>query len=866
MAALTKKLVELQRSSPGKKLHLDFLQAFAEHGQNASPVEAVNFLSQLRKVREASAKKIKGVTQRQLLQVWANECADHQGWQLLRSRLFRKGKDGLEGVQSRDLSLAYNTLSHMNLSVEVAEVWPLIASRLQAGTMKDPRELMGVWTVAPEEHMQSLDVPLARALGAAADKLAIPQLLSCIARAGTRPGSEAVRWSAGELGRRLSDLASEDLAAIVAHLDTRPPAGAIGEFDGLVAKAKAELVSRDGALEAHHLVRLLGSIKRRDDELWIMVRKQLLTRKNLSAPQILEVCRLLHSFPDGAKSEASVFGFVAKQLRTHLSTRADPPLVTLVARNLDVLICDYDTCQDLLNAAVRLRQDLYPGALWKLFLCASDVDLVGRHPALQNRLQKIGDVLEQHLIGEMTLSEMTGIVVAMRRNNTVLKKSASQMTKRFMEVLRTVEEQASGAAAPEVPGEAAKSIVGSAEGTGKNWLAEVQRLLLGYWTQLRILGLDEPQLLEAVRSMGVVADGCQLDAKALADVVGALAAAPSEDAEAGAIRESLVALVVAKVPSLSQRTLLEIADITASDAVRGAVVSEVNRRLSGGTSAGVVTSVSSLRRGEDFDNLATFLLRWPAWSSVAPPLEGDVDGGEPSGPSGPLVARAQELVAGSLPRIMEKEPSEAARRLSDALRVLMANSPGSDASLASLRQSLHLLSRMEARGQIEPPKAPLAADLAFGFCVLYRGALPFDVSARLWRLVGSAFAGSAAGGGSSSSSSGGGSGSVGGSRGSATGHASGALAAAVDVAVGAGRASELWVFGHTVRYLSSPSVLAALRLMPQAPVLEACLARFEHKPAKLHFHLLQDGDAAAAALSKLREFLGPELAEDAEAK
>jgi len=869
MAALAKRLVEIQRAkAPGKQVHLQLLEAFAEHGQQATCLDAANLVASLRKARDEVVTRTPpvGMSQRQQLQLWAGQCTGHEAWQLLRDRMFRDGKDGVEGLSSTLLSRTYNNFRHMSLTREADEVWPLVASRVEDGSMKDAHQLLGVWNVAPEEHLPHLDAPLEKAMGADQERVwREMQLLSCIARAPDQPGSKAVLWCARELGRRLVDLTSEDIASLVVHLDARLRGadGVPGDLRDLARKAQDELVARDGTLEPRHLVGLLGSIDSRDDKLWTLLRRELLAAK-VSVPQVLEVCRFLHRLPGGRESEPSLYGKMAKQLRSTLATKAEPGLVTRVARNLECFVGDFDTCQSLLNAAVRLRKDLFPGALWTLFTCMSEVDLVGRHPSLQNRLRMIGDVLEQHGIQQKTtLKEMAGIGEAMRRNKTPLAKCSSKMAERFLEVLQTAEDEYRQRDSPGDVAEESKTgtRAESAEGVGStNYLAVTQQLLVGFWAELRGLGIEEPALTEAARRVcSAAVDGCgrQLDAPALAECIQKLEAVASKDAEAAELRDGLVALLVERFPRLSQRALVEAADLGASDALRTAVNAEVGRRLlgsSGHATAGTVAGISALRRGEDLDDLVAILSRWAAWSSSSGlPLAGAAVGSVVSGgaagslPPTKLVSHTELLVATSLPGIMRREPVAAARRLSATVQAFLAGGPGNATPLVPLQQGLHLLSspssvagsglsaaepQQNSTSSSSVPEAapatlglPTAADLAFGFCALSGGPLPLDVAARLCRLTGGALVVS----GSSDSDG----------------------AEAAEAAIGAGRAAELWAYGLSMRHLISPSARATLRMMPEASILEACLAHFERRPQRARFALAQDSDVAAT-LARLR--------------
>mmetsp|Transcript_10056 Transcript_10056/g.31578 ORF Transcript_10056/g.31578 Transcript_10056/m.31578 type:complete len:940 (-) Transcript_10056:26-2845(-) len=812
--SLATRLAEVQKATSKANLHVELLQAFAEHGHSASASESVQFLQQLRKARDGFSERSTHQPEgpRLSLLKWREDCTTHEGFKLLKRRLFAEG--GIEALPDDELSRAYNQLRRLSLPAEADQLWPKVQARLAEGKMAGARELLGLWSVAPQEHMAEVDTPLSRAIEQREQRSW--QLLSAVSRASDWPGAQTVLRCAGKLSEILPDLSSEDLALIVAQLSSRmkPDVSAPRALIKLADRAKAELLARDGRLETLQLCGLLGSMEDGSDELWPMVRKQLCTKHDLSAQQVMQVCRFLQERRKERGGElgtddAELFGVVVKLLQVMLNKRAQPGLVSMVSKSLDSVASDFRTCQCLLNSAVRLRKDLYPLVLWRLFVHCGEVGLTSRHPSLKSRLENVASSLEQHGIGNrMPLSEMAAVTEAMRQNGIVLPKCAAQMAEECLQVLRRTEAEVSGAPqhaeADDVAGSAASGpadAAGSAEASASDidWLAEAQRLSLIFWTQLKKVDAEEnTALTAAVETFCAPGADCRLDGGALVKSV--------EDLEGmegvSSLRDNLVGHLAARLPAMSPRLLVETSAVVSSQKLRQAVTEEVIRRLN---------NVHALRRGQDFDDVVAILARWTAWlqaeRAAAKQAEEESSPSESSPVPLELLHRIAHMVADSLPKVLERDPAAARHRLAETVAVLSALEPDG-IPLASLRQGLNSEATISASWEPVP-----AAELAFGLSALHAGALPFDTSLRLWRFAG------------------------------------GVLEAKGTDSLPGSQAAKLWAFGLAARHLSSRTVRAAMVQAEEAPAMEAFLTRAEEqarRPERNRFKL--DREAGPSAL------------------
>lgn len=827
--ALAKRFAELRK---GIRPHLELLKVFQEHGAGASAVESVDVLARLKKTRDevvasSTSGSRAGQSQRQLLQQWNRETTQHEGFQQLWKRLLEaEGKEGLVGLPSSALSRTYNQLCRMNLRKEAEEVWSTVHSRVVAGKMADPRELLGVWSVAPEEHLAELDAPLAKAMGTR--EPLTWQLISAFSRVAERPHSKTVLWCSQRLEAQLQDLASEDLAMVLSMLRRPGAEGGLPEaLRKLAREAKVELVSRDGALEPAQLVMLLESVEGHDDELWPMLRRQLLARKeDLTARQILEACSFLHRLPmAGHDAEINLFKALTAQLRRLLHNRSDPALVGLMVRYLDALASDLPTCQSVLNAAVRMKRDLYPAVLWKVFLSSSEADLVGQHPALQSRLQNIGEVLEQKAVKNMPLSEMRQAAAAMRRNNVPLPKSAEEMARHFLEVLERSKEAAGNADT------AAKADESGGETT--NWVGESQRFLVGFWADTKALGITtSADLAEAISAFSSPGERCKIEAQGLVECAEDLGALVAEDAQATEIQKGLISHLEKQLPSLGQRPLVQAANQATTISLQEVLIREIGRRFQQGKvaeTADAAESAFAVKNGADLEDLISLLERFALWRSE----------GSEAAASADIVLRSMDLAAEALPGFMDQEPELAHDRLLAVVKVFASLGGHGEAHIAQLTRALHRLSvprlGLDGAAAARPGTPATAAGLAYGYAALHGGAPPLDVAARLWRLSGSAL--------------------------EAAAHAEGhkrigpeALVAAIGSGAGNTAAAELWTFGLTMRHLASASALSGLRLLPEAEALEACLQHLERRPEAARFSLEQEVDASRM-VARLRSAL-----------
>eukprot|EP00933_Yihiella_yeosuensis_P030596 TRINITY_DN24219_c0_g1_i1.p1 TRINITY_DN24219_c0_g1~~TRINITY_DN24219_c0_g1_i1.p1 ORF type:complete len:1021 (+),score=296.66 TRINITY_DN24219_c0_g1_i1:130-3192(+) len=818
-----------KRATSKRDLHLKYLKAFSDHGKKASVQESLDLLGRLVQSRNDQ--------QRADLRTWRQDCAQHQGFTLLRERLLQT--EPLKDLPSSVLSNMYNKLQRLNFEEEAQQVWPVVSEKVSAGQMKNARELLGIWSVAPKENLSLVDGKLAQAVRDSNTNSW--QLVSTIARGlADMPNSKAAQASAKALEKHLADLSSNDLADIVGRLGQRsemtahdsPPVA----LESLLRRAKAELVMRDGEIEIQHLCGMLGAIESCNEALWPVVRRQLLVKKDLKVKYILETLRFLQR-ASKKEEEQPLRGKLVKQLQSLLQKGVmDANLVAEVSRHLDVIVGSSAACQALLNSAVKLREDLHPAVNWRLFVRAGEANLLAHHPMLQARLDRIGKILEQHGIGRkgMSLNEMVSVARAMRANNVKLESCAEQMAKHFVEVLNHGEEGArrrAEAAAAKADAEAAEAAKASEEAEAKteeknngdkvgavetkaegvqetgeptaeknSLLGEVQRQLLIFWTQLNSLDLEEPSLTEAALATCAKGADLRLEAKELAQCAAELTSL-GRGSEAKEMSEALLGHLRGMLRSLELEQLLEVAELAPSD-MSDAIVAEVKQRLqsSDGTSG-----LQAAQNGKELDSLVSLLLRFSTWQA-------STDIGDAS-------LRVAGLVSETFEEISKREPKAARRRLLATTKAFAAVGVGeAEPSLAEpLRITLHQL----AAGAVRKPW-PLteASEFAFSFTLLHGGDLPFDVASRLWRLAGSSIAGD------SDSS-----------------------------AIAGEKVAKLWAFGLAIQNLSSKTVLASLRLAEDAPALEAFLASKE-KLRNARFELnLEEDSSHSSLIAQLRSAL-----------
>eukprot|EP00927_Polykrikos_kofoidii_P040676 TRINITY_DN34722_c0_g1_i1.p1 TRINITY_DN34722_c0_g1~~TRINITY_DN34722_c0_g1_i1.p1 ORF type:complete len:974 (+),score=177.84 TRINITY_DN34722_c0_g1_i1:65-2923(+) len=829
--ALLRRVNELQRGTSSKnRLHIELLQAFADHGAAVSAPDVVTFLSHLRQTRDAVAvgAEKSAVGPRSVMQRWANECRQHEGFAVLRNHLI--SEEGIKGLSGPDLSRAYNQLRRMNLQHEAELVWPVVSSRLGEGKLQSARELLGLWSVVPEEHLDAMDAPLAKAMQG--EQLKTWQLVGAVGRALHRPESQAVRLGVLALGKRLRDISSADLALLITQLSGRSAAAASSggtaadvaipaDLAEVSRNAALELVQRDGDLATAELCGLLRAINRSDDVLWPKVRKQLLLKKDFSASQALTILRFVQSEDNVADSDSSLAGLAAKRLQKLLDTQAHSGLVALVSKSLDVILGHVATCRSLLNAAVKLRQDLFPAVLWGLFVRAGDVGLLNAHKSLHPRLQGIGQILEKHGVQRqrMPLRELLDAAKAMQRNKIVLHESLSQMAQQFVDVHNEVLKRLSNDEAPKDP-----------EAANTNWLGEVQYLLVSFWVQHRLLGAEPKQALSRVAEEIVAPGGnCQIKGSQLVEVISDLQ--KIQDDEALQLLSSVNGHFVATFPQLSNDMLLEIADGVISADIQRSLIAEVRRRLVGtSTKKNPGNWVVNAVKGSHFDQHLSMLSRCVSWSQAATTAAAPQKEDEGCDD---VTQHLADVVSLSLSGVLRKEPEDAVRRLTTTVTTFVPlSSLGSQAPLVSVPMR-ELRGGLQQQALTSTQKPGVVAELAFGFAAFYGGAMPLDIVLRLWRFAGSALA----------------------SRNETGAVADNTSAEDGPYPLTPMRVAKLWAFCLAAKHLTTPSAVAAMRMTPEAHGLEEALTQLAIRPGKARFEFREPNQLASATVGALREAL-----------
>jgi len=304
-------------------------------------------------------------------------------------------------------------------------------------------------------------------------------------------------------------------------------------------------------------------------------------------------------------------------------------------------------------------------------------------------------------------------------------------------------------------------------------LAKAQRLAISYWVRLQKLGVSEDESLRAYLET-ICSDsggGSKLDGMLLTEAIQELQGVD----DAGSLQSGLSAQLTMRLPSINGRDLARTCEVVSSDAIRKPLTAEVIRRLA----LDRVVSVSTLRRGQDFDDAVAILVQWTKWLQ-----EPDSLGGPP-----PVqletIARLAQLVLESLPAILKREPEAARNRLLTTSRTFAAFEADESIPLSVFRQGLQ--SEMAKTAHAWEPA--LAAELAFTLAALLAPRLTLDLVTYLWKVAGSAVAPDEAAGLSEQ------------------------------------QAAQICAFVLATRHLCSPSLQAALRLAPTAPVLEAYVAQ-----------------------------------------
>ncbi|CAK0908694.1 unnamed protein product [Prorocentrum cordatum] len=401
---------------------------------------------------------------------------------------------------------------------------------------------------------------------------------------------------------------------------------------------------------------------------------------------------------------------------------------------------------------------------------------------------------------------MPDMIRAMGSNGVVLEQCLSQMTRRFIDMLNATKQQTSdGSPAPDGAfGEEDPLTEAPPEGQSTplraNLLGEVQGLMLSYWIQLRALPVDDPELTSTVLSFCSAGGDCRMEPAALARAVAELGPAAA-GSEAAAVQGGLVGHLTEQLPRMRRRELVRVAMAARSVAIWHAVTAEVRSWL---LRDGVAT-ISMLRQGQDIDDLLAILAHSLAWSQHAPQGGAAASGEGERAATRDLLQRIMHLAVDSLEHVSHKEPELARRRLVATVNTLSAFEQG--VPLGSLSRCLH-----EQATAGPAWDAASAVEVAYSFSALHGGEMPFDVVARLWRLVG------------------------------------GALAEA-EAELSDAELAKFWAFALAAMHLSTRSALAALRLAPEGPSVESYLLWKRLAKGQVRFDLAREQQAVGSVAS-----------------
>ncbi|CAJ1377314.1 unnamed protein product [Effrenium voratum] len=772
-----------------RRLHLQYLQAYAENQVTPPLGEVVVFLENLRKVRSVIASQGSQRSQRELKRFFS-DCENHAGFARLRGQL-----------QSEDLTVSgnllarlYGSLRRMDFHSDAERVWPCVMEQAKQGKLESP-DLFRVWATCPPDKLPALDSAVSKAM---LDTKSVKawQMLIVLSRSGAAPSeSETLRVCVERLGQMLQDVqvSPSDIVKIYLRMHLAAPKQGAIIGPELLKDVKQQLVSRGATLQPAEICSLLPALETSDVPLWHMLRDQLLAAKDLSLRQCLDVLEFLQRIPNSS-GEQNLKSRVVRRLEFALSRGfSDPNEVADVSRRLEVVASFGKVCNALARTAISLRQDLYPGVLWRFFNRAGEVGLADQHTSLLAKFDKIGEILESHGVqaDRMSMPEMVKAVKAMRANKVTMPNCVDQIVQHFLKTLQhgeshlgdsagTAKDEDSAATSGEADADAEKAAaaesVKSREDASAvpqahaplNLLAKVQHMVLLLWAELERMEQPNPELTAAVLEI-CSPERCKLSTRMTGECLAEFA-----DLEAaGSLRAPLLAALGTRLPELSSSELLSL--VTGSVQAAALAMEEVDKRLLADT-----LRVSS---GSDIDQLLACL------SNLR------------QRPGDETAEKLARKVCQLLLNMPETHLTQIMQAVCSTLSELCLEEP-------SLRPKLCKGLRQLATAKSPSPAAEV--ELLFAIAKIYGGNLPLDMMAYSWQL--------------------------------ATRSSQADLKDA--------EKAKLWAFALAARKLSSSATWASLRLAPGAPSLDPSV--FPPKEPKLPSFVLQRDQASQALVGQIR--------------
>eukprot|EP00434_Breviolum_minutum_P015072 symbB.v1.2.013289.t1/scaffold932.1/size150924/1 len=436
-----------------KRLHLNYLEAYAEQTKVPKISDAVVFLDFLRRARGPLAKEGLSLSQ------WERDCSHHEGFAKFRSQ-FLEGNT-LDKCSSSDLTRIYQNLRRMNLHEDAQQLWPRVAKAMEGRLPRD--DLVRVWATCPPEKVPEMDVAMSKEV----QHFQKWQVLSVLSRTGALPVQSKTLGicarHAAKMVKENFDISPADMATILYRLHVAHQKDTQEDVSSAMRTIKKELVSRSTTFDVGSISKLLPCLDSNDTELWHLIRGELSEErlKTASLSELLEILQFFQQQSEGRKSvlnlarrdsggpEATPRYLVTKALTFRLSKgQALPLALTTVTRHLELVAPFGKLCEALLNVAINLRQDLYPVALWLFFRRTGEVDLVKKHKYLQPKFHRISEILEEHGIqrDKMSMQEMLRSARAMRVNQVKMPKCVEQMATIFVQSFQNAQRHVGGGA------------------------------------------------------------------------------------------------------------------------------------------------------------------------------------------------------------------------------------------------------------------------------------------------------------------------------------------------------------------------------------------------------------------------------------
>eukprot|EP00435_Cladocopium_sp_Y103_P052760 s453_g16.t1 len=460
--ALETALQAADKSKGGvKRLHLDYLDAYAGLTEKPSLTHAVLLLDHLRKARQELAAQ--GVS----LNRWERDCKHHPGFAKFRSEILEGNE--LDKSNSDTITRIYQNLRRMNFLEDASQFWPRVAQTLEGPLRR--HELLRIWAVCPPEKLPQLDAVLSEALAESA--MDMRQILSALSRTGGLPENETSKTLRVCLERvrkmvEASQVSLEDIATILYRLHVASSQKLRG-LKPTMEKIKEKLVSRlerekqaassqrapegeqRAGLQVGSICRLLPCLGEKDEVLWSLLRDQLLKDRKIPLTNCLDILEFLPKAPrkEGQSGDSQLRSWISKRLELILSKgQALPQDLAIITRRLEVVAPLKKVCQALMNMAINLRQDLYPAVLWRFFVRTGEAGLAEQNQ-LMSKFHRISEILEGHGIQreKMSMKEMLKSAEAMRRNKVKMPKCLEQMAQIFLETLQHAQRHVSSEAA-----------------------------------------------------------------------------------------------------------------------------------------------------------------------------------------------------------------------------------------------------------------------------------------------------------------------------------------------------------------------------------------------------------------------------------